>query len=139
MGAEHTREGKWRRINGGLIPVGIIGAYFAAPSLRFCNPLLLLFGGLFLGFAANVGYDRLVGDEKTRFNSIQVWVFILLAAGFLGAACLEIYQREPRWDAKCAALQAEMLNGTAMGSPAPKKGQATASEAFQALGCRPQL
>ena len=115
MGAEHTREGKWRRISGGLIPVGIIGAYFATPSLRFCNPLLLLLGGVFLGFAAEAGFERLVGNVKTRLNAIQVLGFILLAACFLGAACREIFQREPRWDAKCAALQADMLNGRAAG------------------------
>lgn len=139
MGAEHTREGKWRRLNGGMIPLGVIGAYFATPSLRFCNPLLLLCGGLFLGFAASTGYDHLVGNEKTLFNRILVWAFILLAACFLGAACVEIFAHEPKWDHKCAALQSEMLNGRPAGAPAPKSGQGTASEAFQAFGCRPQL
>jgi hypothetical protein len=136
MANEHTREGKFKRENGGHAIGGITVAYFAAPFLAKCDPAYLLWGGFFLGVAILTGYERVVLNEKTARNKVWLIASLVLGLSCLFGTALSTASRLQRLDSQCAKLQVEMLNGRAPGTPAPPAGRSDPADAFQALGCR---
>lgn len=112
-----------------MLIIAAVSAYFAAPILRFVNPVPLATFGLMLGVGAGGSWVAIRSDWGWKWlvpTAVLGLVGLLLIALFITDA----FVASEKNDERCAAIQHDML------SASPRRSDGAAL--FEALACRPR-
>ena len=116
-----------------FIAGAIIVAFFASPSLKYYDPIILYIGGMALALGVFLVNYAISLSEFNNFKRVTIIgtsltgiAFISLIGGAIPAQSLSTHL-----DAQCAILQTDMLS--------LKQARSDSRELFSALGCRPQM
>lgn len=114
----------------GVLILASVIAYFAVPLLRFADPRALFDAGSMFAFGAAAFYIEVSYSDRRATLILFAGIF-LIGVIEIASVQAEAFKVSRYVDQKCAVIQFDMLS--------PKPSRENLADAFQALGCRPQV
>lgn len=130
--SDNLRHAAMTRYTLPYITAAAVGAYFAAPVLKFVNPFSLYIGGTAVSLGSGLlVWGMVVGDASKMVRTSAIGI-ALAAIGVAGLCFLAIPAQEVslHLDRQCQILEADMQR--------LRPARPDSRELFTSLQCRPQ-